>query len=67
MKDVVIVGGGASGIMCAIVCAMKGKKVTLMESGVKLGKKIMMSGNGRCNLTNKTISSDNYNCLGNTL
>ena len=61
MKDVVIVGGGASGIMCAIVCAMKGKKVTLMESGVKPGKKIMMSGNGRCNLTNKTISSDNYN------
>lgn len=61
MRDVVIIGGGASGLMCAITCASKGKSVTLLESGVKLGKKIMVSGNGRCNLTNKTISAENYN------
>lgn len=60
-KDIVVIGGGASGLMCALTCALKGKRVTLLESGVKVGKKILVSGNGRCNLTNKNITAQNYN------
>lgn len=61
VKDVVVVGGGASGLMCALTCALKGNNVTILEGGLKVGKKILVSGNGRCNLTNKNITSQNYN------
>ncbi len=65
VNDIVIIGGGASGLMCALTAGLKGKKVTILEAGFKVGKKIMASGNGRCNLTNKNISSLNYNNLPN--
>ena len=52
MGDVVIVGGGASGLVAAIFAARKGRKVTIIEHNDKLGKKILATGNGRCNYTN---------------
>lgn len=57
--DVVIVGGGASGLMCALT--IKNKKVLILEKDNKIGKKILVTGNGRCNLTNKNINSCFYN------
>ena len=51
MKKVVIIGGGASGMMAAIASAQKGNKVFLIERNEKLGKKIYITGKGRCNLT----------------
>lgn len=62
-KDVVIVGGGASGLMCAYTYAKLGHNVTVLEASLKVGKKILVSGNGRCNLTNLNLSSDCYNVM----
>jgi predicted Rossmann fold flavoprotein len=50
--DVVIVGGGAAGLMCAALAAQRGKRVVVLERTAKVGKKILMSGGGRCNFTN---------------
>ncbi len=52
MTDIIVVGGGAAGMMAAIVAARLGRRVILLEAGSKLGRKILVSGNGRCNLTN---------------
>ena len=52
MKNVIIIGGGASGLLASITAASKGHKVTLIEKNEKLGKKIYITGKGRCNLTN---------------
>lgn len=52
MKNVIVVGGGASGLMAAYAAASKGHRVTLIEKNEKLGKKIYITGKGRCNLTN---------------
>jgi predicted Rossmann fold flavoprotein len=60
MKKVAIIGGGASGLFCAIICAKEGAKVTLFEQNNKLAKKILVSGNGRCNITNTQLSWRNY-------
>ncbi len=60
MKSIAIIGGGASGLFCAILLAQKGLKVTLFEQNTKVAKKILVSGNGRCNITNKNISKENY-------
>ncbi|MDE5756918.1 MAG: NAD(P)/FAD-dependent oxidoreductase [Clostridia bacterium] len=49
---VVVVGGGASGMMCAVMLAQNGAEVTLIEKNEKLGKKLFITGKGRCNLTN---------------
>ena len=51
-KDILIVGGGAAGLMAALFAARGGAKVTLLERNEKLGKKIYITGKGRCNLTN---------------
>jgi predicted Rossmann fold flavoprotein len=50
--DVLILGGGAAGLMCAIEAGKRGRRVALLEHGDKLGKKILISGGGRCNFTN---------------
>ena len=50
--DIIIVGGGASGLIAGIEAARRGAKVTILEKNEKLGRKILASGNGRCNLTN---------------
>ncbi|MBB2183031.1 NAD(P)/FAD-dependent oxidoreductase [Lachnospiraceae bacterium MD1] len=52
MSNVLIVGGGAAGMMAAIIAAENGHKVTLLEKNEKLGKKLYITGKGRCNLTN---------------
>lgn len=50
--DVVILGGGAAGLMCAIAAGSRGRRVLVLEGSNKIGKKILMSGGGRCNFTN---------------
>ena len=60
MKKISIIGAGASGLMCAIFCARSSLKVDLYEQNSKIAKKILVSGNGRCNITNKNLSSNNY-------
>ena len=60
--DAIVLGGGAAGLMCALTAAGRGKKILLLELSNKLGKKILMSGGGRCNFTNLEISADNFIC-----
>ena len=60
MKKVVIIGGGASGMMAAIQAARTGAAVTLLEHNEKPGKKILATGNGRCNLTNLVQEPSRY-------
>ena len=60
MKKVVIIGGGASGMMAAIQAARTGAAVTLLEHTEKPGKKILATGNGRCNLTNLVQEPSRY-------
>jgi len=60
--DVVVLGGGAAGLMCAFTAGQLGKSVLVLEVSNKLGKKILMSGGGRCNFTNLDIQPDNYLC-----
>lgn len=59
-KKIVIIGGGASGLMAALVTAREGGKVTLLERKDRVGKKILATGNGRCNLTNKVLGANRY-------
>lgn len=58
--DVIVIGGGASGMMAAIVCARQNKSVTILEHNDKLGRKLLATGNGKCNYTNKNQSFDFY-------
>jgi len=58
--DVVIIGASASGLMCAIEAGKRGRKVTMLDHANKAGKKILMSGGGRCNFTNMEIDASNY-------
>ncbi|MEW5056925.1 hypothetical protein A9Q80_05990 [Cycloclasticus sp. 46_83_sub15_T18] len=58
--DVVIIGASASGLMCAIEAAKRGRKVQVLDHANKAGKKILMSGGGRCNFTNYEVSADHY-------
>ena len=50
--DVIILGGGAAGLMCALTAGQRGRYVIVLEGANKIGKKILMSGGGRCNFTN---------------
>jgi len=58
--DVIIIGASASGLMCAIEAAKRGRHVLVLDHANKAGKKILMSGGGRCNFTNYEVSSENY-------
>lgn len=59
-QSVAIIGAGASGLVAAIVAARNGAKVCIYEKNSKIGKKILVTGNGRCNITNKNIQTANY-------
>lgn len=58
--DVIILGAGASGLMCAIEAGKRHRKVLVIDHAKKPGRKILMSGGGRCNFTNYHIYADNY-------
>jgi len=58
--DVIILGAGAAGLLCAATAALRGRRVLVLEKANKVGKKILMSGGGRCNFTNIMVESDNY-------
>ena len=58
--DVVIVGGGAAGLMCALTAGQRGKRVLVVEHANRVGKKILMSGGGRCNFTNTGAAPANF-------
>jgi len=58
--DVVIVGAGAAGLMCAIQCPRPGAQILLLDGQREIGAKILMSGGTRCNVTNRTVSESQY-------
>jgi len=58
--DVVIIGAGAAGLMCALTAAARGRKVMLIDHANKAGKKILMSGGGRCNFTNMYTEPNHF-------
>lgn len=60
--DVVIIGAGAAGLMCAAQAGYRGRSVTVVDMGKKAGRKILISGGGRCNFTNVNASPENYLC-----
>src|SRR5690242_3071608 len=58
--DVVVIGAGAAGMMCAAVAAQRGKRVVLVDHASKLAEKIRISGGGRCNFTNINAGWQNF-------
>ena len=60
MTDVIIIGGGASGMMAALTAAENGRSVLLLERQSRVGRKLLATGNGRCNLTNYNTSPARY-------
>jgi predicted Rossmann fold flavoprotein len=58
--DVIIIGAGAAGLMCAAEAGKRGRTVLVIEHAEKIGKKILISGGGRCNFTNKSIAPKNF-------
>lgn len=58
--DVIVIGAGAAGLMCAMTAAQKDRRVLVLERSNKPGKKILMSGGGRCNFTNLHIHPDRF-------
>src|SRR5262249_9948949 len=58
--DVVVLGAGAAGLMCAIEAGKRGRRVAVLERAEKIGKKILISGGGRCNFTNIHCTPENF-------
>ena len=58
--DVIIIGAGAAGLMCAQTAGARGRKVLILDHANKVGKKILLSGGGRCNFTNRYASPTQY-------
>ena len=58
--DAIIIGGGASGLIAACALARKGRRVVLLEKQDRVGRKLLSTGNGRCNLTNLGAGPGNY-------
>ncbi|HFS85388.1 MAG TPA: FAD-dependent oxidoreductase, partial [Epsilonproteobacteria bacterium] len=59
-KSLIIIGAGAAGLTAAVTAARRGLKVTLLEQNTKAGKKILVSGNGKCNITNRHITPSRF-------
>ncbi|USD65223.1 NAD(P)/FAD-dependent oxidoreductase [Vibrio sp. SCSIO 43136] len=60
--DVIVIGAGAAGLMCAAQAASRGRSVLVVDHAKKPGRKILISGGGRCNFTNYDVSANNYLC-----
>ncbi len=60
--DAIIIGGGAAGLMCAWQAGLLGRRVVVLERSKKIGRKILMSGGGRCNFTNLYVEPENFVC-----
>ncbi|PCH93926.1 MAG: aminoacetone oxidase family FAD-binding enzyme [Gammaproteobacteria bacterium] len=60
--DVLIIGAGAAGLMCAASAGYRGRKVTVLDMGKKAGRKILISGGGRCNFTNQNAQPQHFIC-----
>jgi len=58
--DVIVIGAGAAGLFCAIEAAKRGRKTLVLDNGKRIGRKILMSGGGRCNFTNIYASPANF-------
>src|ERR1700728_4920263 len=58
--DVVMLGAGAAGMMCAFEAGRGGRRVLVLEHGERVGKKILISGGGRCNFTNVGTKAENF-------
>ncbi|CAN5364011.1 NAD(P)/FAD-dependent oxidoreductase [soil metagenome] len=58
--DVIVIGAGAAGLMCALTAGRRGRKVALLEHNARVGLKIAISGGGRCNFTNRHTGPENY-------
>src|SRR5215475_12012478 len=58
--DVIVLGAGAAGLMCAIEAGKRGRRVAVLERAEKIGKKILISGGGRCNFTNIYCAPRNF-------
>ncbi len=61
-NQILIIGGGASGLMASIAAAREGAEVTILEHMDRVGKKILSTGNGRCNMTNLSLRAEYYRC-----
>ena len=60
ISNIAIIGGGACGMVAAITAAREGAHVTIYERNDRLGKKILATGNGKCNLSNRNMDISNY-------
>src|SRR5471030_2966519 len=60
MFDVVVLGAGAAGMMCAAEAGKRGRRVLLLEHSEQVGRKILISGGGRCNFTNVNARAENF-------
>ncbi len=58
--DAIVIGGGAAGLMCAAVAGQRGRRVLLLEHNERLGEKILISGGGRCNFTNREVRPERF-------
>lgn len=58
--DVIIIGAGAAGLFCAIEAGKRGRKVLVLEHNAQVGRKILISGGGRCNFTNREVKAENF-------
>jgi predicted Rossmann fold flavoprotein len=58
--DAIIIGGGAAGLFCAITAGKRGRKVLVIEHNPEVGRKILISGGGRCNFTNLSVAAENF-------
>src|SRR5664279_4884167 len=58
--DVIVLGAGAAGLMCAVVAGRRGRRVALLEHNGQVGRKILISGGGRCNFTNVHCGPGNF-------
>ena len=59
---IAVVGAGSSGIAAALQAAWNGAAVVLFERNATAGRKLLVTGSGRCNITNETVSADKYTC-----